>query len=462
MTLWHSAIFGLGAIVVFAVAYLLVSRTIDEQTNDAIEFRFHQFAAEYRRGGAAAVMELCKLRLGRAQKAYFVRLADASNGTTFLRDPDEWVDFVPSQLSTVEPKSGADWVTLEDREGTPLRIMSRRLEDGIILQVGRTLENRRELLTGFRNALIAVGGLVLVAGLPAGAFVSLRALRPVQHLTAAVQSILETGKFTARMPSRGTGDEIDELVECFNTMLVKIEGLVVGMRESLDNVAHDLRTPMTRLRNVAMAAIDADADKARCHDALGECLEESERVITMLSTLMDIAEAENGVMRLNYKTVPLQTLAEQVLDLYQHVGEDKSVSLHASVPSSLVVEADSGRLQRALCNLVDNAIKYTPAGGTVEILGSQDGETVRMEIADTGDGIPQDEQSRIWERLYRVDKSRSKRGLGLGLSLVRAIVQAHGGQVALISAPGEGSRFIIELPREHLPVAATARELSPS
>ncbi|MHA3775450.1 sensor histidine kinase [Verrucomicrobiota bacterium sgz303538] len=447
MTLWHSAIFGIGAIVVFGIAYLLVSQAIDEQNMEGIEFRFRQFEAEYARGGRDAVVNLCKLRVGRVQKAFFVRLADRQNHTVFLRDPEDWSDFAPETLAAREYGSEFTWDSLSDSDGALLRIASERLGDGMLLQVGRTLENRRELLEGFRNALIVVGAVVLVAGIPAGAFVAVRALRPVQDLTATVHSILNTGKFTARVPSRGTGDEIDELVQCFNTMLEKIDILICGMRDSLDNVAHDLRTPMTRLRNVAITALDRDYDKARCHEAFGECLEESDRVLTMLFTLMDIAEAETGVMKLERKRVRVPVLVEQVVDLYQHVAEEKEIDLRPNVPPDLIVEGDAGRLQRALGNLVDNAIKYTPEHGRVDIRATRLGDSINIEVSDSGAGIPVEEQSRIWERLYRVDKSRSQRGLGLGLSFVKAIVEAHGGNVGVVSEQGRGSRFIVQLPR---------------
>lgn len=446
MTLWHSAIFGVGAILVVLIAYFLVSEAIDNQHNDIIEFRFRQFEAEYARGGTDAVIQLCKVRVGRVQKAFFVRVADRDNRSIFLRDAEEWTEFSPEILARTNYGDQLTWTELIGPEGIVLRIASERLRDGTILQVGRTLEGRRELLEGFRNALIAITVIVFFAGIPAGAFVAFRALRPVQHLTETVHSILKTGKFDARVPSRGTGDEIDDLVQHFNTMLEKIDLLIRGMRESLDNVAHDLRTPMTRLRNVAISALDPSTDKATCQEALGECLEESDRVLTMLFTMMDIAEAETGVVKLERKRMGLPLLVEQVVDLYQHVAEEKEIDLHPVVPAGLEIQGDRGRLQRALGNLVDNAIKYTPEKGRVEIRASRVDNKIHIEVADNGTGIPADEQSRIWERLYRVDKSRSQRGLGLGLSFVKAIVEAHGGKVDVESEQGRGSRFIMQLP----------------
>lgn len=137
---------------------------------------------------------------------------------------------------------------------------------------------------------------------------------------------------------------------------------------------------------------------------------------------------------------------EKIVDLYEHVAEEKEIDLHQMVPAELEVEGDAGRLQRAIGNLVDNAIKYTPQKGRVEIRASRVDSKIRIEVSDNGSGIPEEEQTRIWDRLYRVDKSRSQRGLGLGLSFVKAIVEAHGGEVGVESEQGRGSRFVVQLP----------------
>jgi heavy metal sensor kinase len=446
IAIWHSITFIAGAVLVFGAAYFLLQRSVDEQSRDIIEFRLNQFVQEYERGGKNAVIELCKLRKGRAQRAFFVRLADAKNTTVFLRDPDDWSEFQPQRLEGRSVPKELEWADLAGTDGTVLRVATMKMADGTVLQVGKTMEVSQELLDRFRYALFGIAAVVIVAGVVGGALAAFRALRPAHQLTATVRSILDTGKFDARVPLRGTGDEIDELVQCFNAMLGKIDVLIRGMRDSLDNVAHDLRTPMTRLRNIATKAVEKDYDKAAAHEALEDCLEESERVLTMLVTLMDISEAETGVMKLEHHPVNIATLVAQVVDLYHHVADEKKIALVVEVPGEIQVSADAGRLQRALGNLMDNAIKYTPEGGRVTVRAVRHGESVAIEVTDTGEGISKDEMNRIWERLYRVDKSRTHRGLGLGLSFVKAIVEAHGGKVMVHSVVGQGARFVVELP----------------
>jgi signal transduction histidine kinase len=202
---------------------------------------------------------------------------------------------------------------------------------------------------------------------------------------------------------------------------------------------------MTRLRVTAEAALAA-SDPARHREALSDCLEESERVLSMLTTLMDISEAETGTMKLHVSTVDLSTLASEVIAVYEDTADDAGVALAADVPDGLVVNADRGRLRQALANLVDNAVKYTPRGGRVDVEARRVDGGLTISVRDTGAGIAAHELPRIWDRLYRGDHSRTTRGLGLGLSLVRASVEAQGGRVTVDSVPGHGSTFTVHLP----------------
>jgi len=270
---------------------------------------------------------------------------------------------------------------------------------------------------------------------------------------ATSQRIIATGALDARVPAPKREDDVAELVRAFNTVLDKNAGLLRAMREALDNVAHDLRTPLTRLRGTAELALQSAGGDGAQNEALADCVEQADDVLKLLRALMEISEAEAGMLRLEKARCDLTAVARDAAELYAEVAEAKSIALTVDVSGEVPVLADRTRLRQAVANLVDNAVKYTPAGGRVTVHVSRTGTDATLTVSDTGPGIAPAEQPRVWERLYRGDASRSERGLGLGLSLVRAIVEAHGGRVTLAPAVGGGAEFGLSLPVAPVEVA---------
>jgi signal transduction histidine kinase len=361
----------------------------------------------------------------------------------------------PERLFVRVVDRGVEAVVLSNPDGwdpSKLEIVSATLADGTLVQVGKSTEARDDLLSRFRAALGIVTLFIVVIALTGGWLATQSALFPIRRLTLAVQRIIRTGRTDARVPLEGTGDAIDELTSLFNTMLDKIEGLVTAMRGALDNVSHDLRTPLTRLRGAAEMALaspppgDCARQAEHYREVLADCVEESDRVLVMLNTLMDISEAESGTMQLRREPVPLADVVARAIDLYRDVADAKGVALAAAAPADIVVTADRTRLEQVAANLIDNAVKYTPPGGRVDVEVRREADAAMLRVRDTGPGIPADELPRIFDRLFRGDTSRAERGLGLGLSLVKAVVEAHGGTVDVISDPGRGSTFSVSLP----------------
>ena len=433
IALWYATLFIAGSMAIVLLTYVLTATSLAQRDRQLLNAKLGDYAAAYRRGGINQLADTVRAEQRTAPERLFVRVVDRGREAVVLSNPDGWD---PDQLETA---------TL-------------RLVDGTLVQVGKSTEAREDLLSRFRAVLGIVTLSIVAIALTGGFLVTRSAVVPIRQLTHAVRRIIRTGRTDQRVPlppggpgGAGGDDAIDELTTLFNAMLDKIEGLVTAMRGSLDNVSHDLRTPLTHLRGAAEMALAGPPDLDRYREALADCVEEADRVLVMLNTLMDISEAESGAMQLQREPVPLREVVDRAVELYHDVAEAKGVTLTTKAVSGfsrtddVVVSGDRTRLEQVAANLIDNAIKYTPPGGRVDVdVRREDGRAV-LSVRDTGPGIPPDELPRIWDRLFRGDASRTERGLGLGLSLVRAIVEAHGGTVQVESEPGHGSRFAVNL-----------------
>jgi len=325
-------------------------------------------------------------------------------------------------------------------------LVSTSVTSDLNLEIASSANPWKRLGPPVTSAVLSVLIGCLLIGIAGGVILTRRALRPVGALAATARAVIQSGDLSRRVEVRG-GGELDELGSLVNRMLESNQALVRNMREALDNVAHDLRTPLTRLRGIAEVALRTD-DPTQAPEALADCIEESDRALVMLRTLMDISEAEAGIMKLNVGAVELRALARETLDLYEQVADEAGVALFLSPGGPVTAPADATRIRQALANLVDNAVKYTARGGRVDIDVATNAGEAQIRVRDTGRGIPAEAISRIWDRLFRVDPSRAERGLGLGLSLVKAIAVAHHGRVAVESTPDRGSSFLVSLPLE--------------
>jgi len=446
LALWYAIIFVASALALVAVTYVLLSASLRRWDRDTIETALVQYARAYMIGGVQALArEIQDGNLAASPGPLFVRTVGPGQELVFFSMPQQWRRLDLSQLETPRLRGEQTWSVLDiGDDGNALEVASVRLPDGTLLQVGKSTDRRRELLQRFRRVLVIDLALVVVIALAGGAVVTWSGLQPVRELADTVRGIVRTGRTDVRVPPSNPDDALGELGGLVNAMLDRIDRVVAGMRGALDNVAHDLRTPLTRLRGIAEQAL-ASGDPERMRGALADCVEEADRVDAMLGTLMDISEAETGTMTLHREPVSLGELARQTVDLYEDAAEAQGIALTVETAQGALVSVDRTRLRQVLANLVDNAVKYTPAGGRVTLRVWQDDRSAVVAVEDTGPGIPAGDLPRIWERLYRGDRSRTTRGLGLGLSLVKAIVEAHGGTVGVESRPGE-TRFEVRLP----------------
>jgi signal transduction histidine kinase len=309
------------------------------------------------------------------------------------------------------------------------------------------MDSRAVLLAPLRRVFAGVAAGALFLSVAIGTLLAWRATRPLRNVSDTARRILATGDLSARVPGPDGSGELAVLVRQLNTLLEKNSTHVRVLRETLDNLAHDLRTPLTRLRGTAELALQGGADPTEARTALADCVDESDRVLHLLEALLDISAAEAGALKLNRDRIDLRTLTERAADLYREVAEEKNIGITLDQPAAVELRADSIRLGQAVNNLLDNALKYTPDGGRITLATQREGNAAVLTVTDNGPGVPAFERDAIFRRLYRGDSSRSQRGLGLGLSMVKAIVEAHGGTVGVDDAPGGGAQFTVRLPQ---------------
>jgi len=448
LTLVYLGIFVLFAASLLAYFALNTRRLITEQITATVNGEVNGLSEQYGQGGLRRLVIVVDVRSRRPGSSLYLVTTPSGEGLAGnVGSLEPGVLDRPGWLET-------NYHRLESPEGTEHRALVRvvQLPGGFHLLVGRDLEERERLFAIVVNAGQWSLALVIVLGLIGGFFVSRRVLSRIDAMTGTAQTIM-AGDLSGRLPVAGTGDELDRLADNVNAMLERIEALMRGLKEVSDNIAHDLKTPLTRLRNRCEQALRSATGETSYRAALESTIAESDDLIRTFDALLMIARAESGQARDNMTEFDASEIARDVGDLYEPVADEKGIALKIDAPAAAPVRGNRELVSQALANLIDNAIKYAGPSGKVNgvpaeivVKAGNDGERITLSVADRGPGIPDADRGRVVERFVRLEQSRSESGSGLGLSLASAVARLHGGELKL-EDNHPGLRTTIALPR---------------
>lgn len=442
----YSIVFITSSCILFISIYLYIAGTLKDHDRSLIVAELQELSRYYSQKGLQSTEELIRAKNSfHRQHPFSVRIADSRNKTLGAYYPSPWTEFNTRDLGEPEMLSENEWMRLNAISGDfYLEFAAVRLNDGNWMQVGMSSEIRGKILDRLQSTFYVVLGIMMTLGFIGGWLLAQYTLHPIKNLISSVKAVA-SGKMNTRVIVSGKGGELDELAIQYNKMLDKIEILLKATKNSLDNVAHDIRTPITRLRINAEKVLQHPENMKDKNHALLSCIEETDRINVMLDTLLNISEVESGIMHIDLQHTNIVSLVENVVDAYLFVADEKDIRIDVEGDSSIQGWLDPNRMSQALANLLDNAIKYTPRGGQVLIELSIDGPNLLILIQDSGIGILDEDLESIWDRLYRGTQLGNQRGLGLGLSLARAIIEAHNGTIEVSSVVGNGSTFKVQV-----------------
>jgi signal transduction histidine kinase len=456
LTLFYLAIFIVFAASLLAYFALNTRRLITDQITATVNGEINGLSEQYAQGGIRRLVIVVDLRSRRPGSSLYLVTTPTGEGLAGnVGSLEPGVLDHPGWLET-------NYRRLDAPEGSDHRALVQvvQLPGGFHLLVGRDLEERERLFGIIANAGQWSLALVIVLGLIGGFFVSRRVLSRIDAMTGTAQTIM-AGDLSGRLPVAGTGDELDRLADNVNAMLERIEALMRGLKEVSDNIAHDLKTPLTRLRNRCEQALRHASSDGDYRAALESTIAESDELIRTFDALLMIARAESGQARDNMSEFDAAEIARDVGELYEPLADEKGLALKVEAPVAAPVRGNRELVSQALANLVDNAIKYAGPGSQLngmpaEILvkAGHDGDRITLSVADRGPGIADADRGRVVERFVRLEQSRSEPGSGLGLSLASAVARLHGGELKL-EDNHPGLRSTIALPRAG-PVGAAA------
>ncbi len=452
LTLWYAAVFLFCLSLFFTVFYFLLQKNLSLNLDEELKTQLTTLESVMGASGLKAVENMVLLESrATGDRQFFFRLLYPTGVAFSSSNLSGWHHIQINKEAISRLFRGERYVFETNRVTAiqdPIRIIYGRLDRDIFVQLGRVMHTQGRMVRAFNHIfLITIWFFVLVSTLM-GWLVAKRALRGLNAITQTAQEI-SMGNLQKRAPVSNRGDEVDLLGTTFNTMLDRINELLTGIRDMSDNITHDLKSPITRIRGNAEIVLTTNSALDDFQNMAANTIASCDQLLEIINTSLMIAAAEKGVMTLEKEAMDLAKILAQAQILFQPMAAEKNIELKSSILEKSPLIGDKRLIQRMIANLLDNAIKYTPCGGWVEtVLSCEVKEAYLITIQDNGIGIPPQAQTRVFERFYRCDTSRSQEGSGLGLSLSLSVAKAHGGDISLSSTPQKGSRFTVRLPQQ--------------
>jgi signal transduction histidine kinase len=439
-------LFALSVSALLGYVYLNTALLLERQTDETIKAEVQALADQYRIRGLRGIIDTIERRS--ADNSGSVYLLADGNGNRIAGNLTAMPDLPLDQGSWLEFPVNVDKGSIHERHVA--RAFHADLAGDFELVVGRDVEALRQFATIIRSTIYYALAIAVVLGLGGGLLMSRNFLRRVDAITEASRTIM-AGNMAGRMPVQGSDDELDRLALALNEMLDQIETLMGAMKEVSSNVAHDLKTPLTRIKARVEAALRSGTE-ADYRAALESTVADSDRLLDTFNALLSIARAEAGQSRSGLVPIDASTLIADVVELYEVMAEEEGGTLTSDAPAGLTVLGDRQLLAQALTNLLDNALKYGARPGDtpeIRVTGAIEGDKVVITVADRGEGIAEGDRGRVTERFVRLDASRSRPGNGLGLSLVSGVVKLHKGTLLLEdNGPGLSAKLVLPLHRQ--------------
>ena len=451
LTLWYTGVLTLTLLLALFLLYSSVERYFIESKDTAIRNEYKEFKILFMEGGVAAVQREATLESGtEGIDNVFFRLLTPEGQSVAQSNMTNWESLAAPEPSMIAQLNGDPYqivTALVSGQNYHTRILTGRLGTDYFMQIGHSLKYDELFLYDLKDIFVVFAAAAVLVGIVCGGFISWKATAGINDITHASRIIAE-GQFDTRVPTQNMKGDVENLAVAFNTMLDRIQALVAGMQEVTDNIAHDLRSPIARIRTAAELALHGVKDPEEYTSVMAHTIRECDRLLSLVETMLFISEIESGTRASRREDVDLTYLVHEACDLFQPLAEDKRIALSVqqSTPTCLI-SGEPSTLQRMIANLLDNALKYTVEGGRVTVrLKALRNEAILV-FEDNGIGISRENLPHIFDRFYRCDKSRHQSGTGLGLNLARAIALEHGGDIQVSSQYGQGTVVTVRLPQ---------------